>query len=77
MRSFSRDARIVCGELDGYLRTSVAGGAPVIRQEPLEQLVEELGLEGHAARGDLSGEVLGGFLRRYLDSRARTPCSSP
>jgi len=69
--TFEEDARIVSRELDRYLAESLAAGKPVIRQAPIERLVEELELARHAAEGGLSGEKLAGFLRRYLESTTR------
>jgi L-2,4-diaminobutyrate decarboxylase len=71
MSRFLEDAHAVSGELDLYYRQSAAGKKPVIRQEPLEDIVRSLDLEGHAARGDLSGKALSGFLRRYLEAGTR------
>jgi L-2,4-diaminobutyrate decarboxylase len=71
MRSFTADARIVAQELDAFYRESAEGRAPVIRQEPMAGLIRDMDLAGHAARGDLSGETLGGFVRRYLSGATR------
>jgi L-2,4-diaminobutyrate decarboxylase len=69
--SFTRDARIVSHELARYYGESVRGRRPVIRQLPIEDLVEGLELRQLAAVGGLRGGKLRRFLRRYLESSTR------
>src|SRR5208337_174784 len=69
--SFLSDARIVSRALDRFLRDSVRRGGRVVTQPPIEDLVAGLDLEGHARRGDLTGQHLAVFLDRYLASATR------
>ena len=48
--SFLSDARIVSRALDRFLRESVQRGGRVVTQQPIEDLVAGLDLEGHALR---------------------------
>ncbi len=69
--SFAQDARIVSRELGRYYRQSVRGARPVIRQPPIEELVDGLELRKLATEGGMRGKKLTRFLRRYLDSTTR------
>ena len=68
---FLVDARIVTRALDRFRRRAARRQGPVVSQPPIEQLVLDLDLEGHARRGGLSGRPLARFLERYLDSSTR------
>ncbi len=69
--SFLSDARIVSRALDRFLRDSVRRRGRVVTQQPIEDLVAGLDLDGHARRGGLSGRRLAAFLDRYLASATR------
>ncbi|HVO39238.1 MAG TPA: pyridoxal-dependent decarboxylase [Spirochaetia bacterium] len=69
--SFASDARIVTRQLNRFYRTSIAGEAPVIRQEPIEDIVENLELERLAREGGLGGRRLARFVQRYLATATR------
>ena len=73
--SFAQDARIVSRELGRYYRESVRGARPVIRQPPIEELVDGLELRKLATEGGMRGKKLTRFLRRYL--RLHHAASSP
>jgi L-2,4-diaminobutyrate decarboxylase len=66
--SFISDAEIVTRLLNTFYEDSVSARRPVINQEPLEHIVEELGLEGYVRDGGLTGESLTDFLNKYLAS---------
>jgi L-2,4-diaminobutyrate decarboxylase len=68
---FLADSRIVSRALHRFQRTAEARRSPVVSQPPIEELVRDLDLEGHARRGGLSGRRLGRFLDRYLASSTR------
>jgi L-2,4-diaminobutyrate decarboxylase len=68
---FESDALAAVEALAAYLRASGDRAAPVIRQPPLDELVEQLELRRWMARGGLEGEALGDFLRRYLEATIR------
>ena len=68
---FLEDARRVTESLAVYIDQSRQGQAPVIRQQKMEQLIEQLGLEQHLRRGDLTGETLQRFVDDYLQTTTR------
>jgi len=69
--SFTEDAAIVVQALNDYIQESAGRDAPVIRQPVLERLVEQLDLQQHIARGDLTGKALEQFVRDYLAATTR------
>jgi L-2,4-diaminobutyrate decarboxylase len=69
--NFREDAAAVVEALLRYQADSEAGRGPVVGIAPLGELIESLGLEGHALRGDLTGEPLQRFLARYLEGSTR------
>jgi L-2,4-diaminobutyrate decarboxylase len=69
--SFLADARIVSRALDRFLGESVRREGRVVAQPPIEDLVADLDLDGHARRGGLTGRRLSAFLDRYLASATR------
>jgi L-2,4-diaminobutyrate decarboxylase len=68
---FLEDVQIIAGELERYLAKSISGAPPVVRQPPLAEVVETLGLKAHVEKGTLTGEALAEFIRRYLDLTVR------
>jgi L-2,4-diaminobutyrate decarboxylase len=64
--TFIEDARIVAEALDRYREESVEGRAPVIRQRPMAEIVEALGLHALIRAGGLTGARLRAFLDDYL-----------
>jgi len=69
--SFTADARIVSRALDRFRLQAARRHSPVVVQPPIEELVRQLDLDGHAARGGLSGRRLAAFLDCYLRSATR------
>jgi len=69
--SFATEARLAIEVLEAYLRDSQAGQEPTIRQPPLRELVETLGVEALLRDGGLEGERFREFLERYLSSTTR------
>ncbi len=66
--SFLSDARVVSRALDRFRRRAAGRTGRVIAQEPIEDLVSALDLDGHARRGGLTGRRLAAFVDRYLAS---------
>ena len=64
--SFLSDADIVIRGLNTFYEDSISARRPVINQEPLEQIVGTLGLDGYVRHGGLTGESLADFLSKYL-----------
>ena len=69
--TFLADAEIVVNALDLYQRQSQSGEKPVIRQEPMEQLITRLDLASLIKTGGLAGEGLSAFVNAYLSSTTR------
>ncbi|HSH70794.1 MAG TPA: pyridoxal-dependent decarboxylase, partial [Deferrisomatales bacterium] len=69
--AFEHDAGTVVDRLGHYAAASVAKEQPVVRLEPLAELVERLELERFAREGGLTGGALGEFLDRYLAATTR------
>jgi L-2,4-diaminobutyrate decarboxylase len=68
---FLEDVQLVAGELERHRRESISGTPPVVRQAPMAEVIETLGLKAHVENGGLSGEAFAEFLRRYLDLTVR------
>ena len=68
---FVEDVQLVAGELERYRRESLSGAPPVVRQDPIAQVVGTLGLKSHVENGTLGGEAFAEFTRRYLDLSVR------
>ncbi|NTU59734.1 MAG: PLP-dependent decarboxylase, partial [Deltaproteobacteria bacterium] len=69
--AFEDDAGRVVSALARYVAESVAKERPVVRLEPLADLVERLDLGRFVRHGGLAGEALEGFLARYLAATTR------
>ena len=69
--SFTTEARIAAEALEEYLRDSQAGAGATIRQPPMRELVESLGLGELLREGGLEGERFREFLERYLSATTR------
>ncbi len=69
--TFENDAQRVVDHLARYAAASVAKEQPVVRLEPLAELVQRLGLDGFARDGGLAGKALDEFLDRYLAASTR------
>jgi L-2,4-diaminobutyrate decarboxylase len=69
--SFLEDVQLIAGELERYRAESISGAPPVVRQPPLAEVIETLGLRDHVEKGTLAGEALLEFVRRYLDLTVR------
>lgn len=67
----TENAAIVAQALDAHIRESTTKQRPVIHQENLETLIEQLQLNQHIALGDLSGERLRQFVTDYLNATTR------
>ncbi|MCW8907632.1 MAG: aminotransferase class I/II-fold pyridoxal phosphate-dependent enzyme [Sedimenticola sp.] len=68
---FPDDARRVAESLAEYIDQSARRQAPVIRQQTMEQLIEQLKLERHLREGDLADETLQQFVEDYLQTTTR------
>ena len=68
---FVEDAKIVIKALDDYRRESIAAEKPVIDQPPLAKLIADLDLKAHVAEGDLTGDRLSVFVKKYLAATTR------
>jgi len=68
---FAEDVRLVADELARYRLESISGAPPVVRQAPIAEIIETLGLKAHIENGSLAGEALVRFVRRYLDLTVR------
>lgn len=69
--SFLEDVQLVAGELERYRRESVSGAPPVVRQAPMAEVIETLGLQAHLENGGLAGEAFAKFIRHYLELTVR------
>ena len=69
--SFLSDGAIVAEALDRYEQDAVAARAPVINQQPLEQIIARLELAKYIRDGGLGDRELGEFLERYLSFATR------
>lgn len=63
---FVEDITQLAKELDGYRNESIAGATPVVRQRPMAEVFEVLGLREHLENGGLTGEAFTQFVQRYL-----------
>jgi L-2,4-diaminobutyrate decarboxylase len=68
---FDDEARILVEELSRYEKESATGTKPVVKLTPMNQVVEDLGLRVHLARGGLTGDEYRRFVRNYLEATAR------
>ena len=69
--TFTDDARRVTDALEEYAAAARERRSPVIHQEPLARLIEDLELERLVVEGGLTGERLSRFLERYLSATTR------
>jgi len=69
--SFLSDLHQIGKMLDEYRTTSEQGRAPVIRQKPLAEIIQELKLNRLLQQGNLQGETLKEFLNSYLQNTTR------
>lgn len=69
--TFLENVRLVAEELEEYERDSVSGASRVVRQLPMQEIIQELDLKGHLERGALAGDALAEFVRRYLSLTVR------
>jgi L-2,4-diaminobutyrate decarboxylase len=69
--SFLEDVQLVARELERYRRESTSGAPPVVRQAPLAEVIDVLGLQAHIETGSLAGECLADFVRQYLELSVR------
>jgi L-2,4-diaminobutyrate decarboxylase len=69
--TFTDDARRVTDALASYATAARERRSPVIRQEPLARLIEDLDLERLVVEGGLTGERLSRFMERYLSATTR------
>ena len=69
--SFVSDAEMVIKVLNQYYNESVSGKRPVINQHPLGDIINDLNLETHIKKGDLSQDNLLEFIKKYLSSTTR------
>ena len=68
---FITDAEIVARALNTFYDESVSAQRPVINQEPLEHIIEELNLAAYVREGGLTGQPLADFVDRYLATTTR------
>lgn len=71
IENFLSDSEIVSTALNDYIKQSQAKAAPVIRQLPAEQLMEQLDLVNLVHDGGLTGERLHQFMDVYLTNCTR------
>lgn len=64
--SFLSDLDIVGRALEAYHQEAVSATAPVINQQPLEQIIAKLHLKEFIREGGLSGQKLSDFMSHYL-----------
>ena len=64
--SFLADAGLVAEALDRYHDQSIGAAGPVINQQPLAQIVQDLQLDSLAREGGLAGPQLEAFVEQYL-----------
>ena len=69
--SFDEDAKIVISKLEHYASQSRSRKKPALKQRPIKEIHEKLGLMAHYRDGDLSGAALDAFLDGYLDNTTR------
>lgn len=69
--SFLSDSQIVTEALDTYFNESVAAIKPVIHQEPLANLIDDLELATAVKTGGLTGNYLSEFTNKYLSATTR------
>ncbi len=69
--SFLHDAKIICEQLDDYLKVSVAGEGKVIDQPPITSIIDELKLEKWVTEGGLSHNEFKDFIATYLSYATR------
>lgn len=69
--TFTDDAHRVTDALAAYAAAARERRCPVILQEPLARLVEDLQLERLVVEGGLTGERLSRFMDRYLSATTR------
>jgi len=69
--SFLSDAEMVIKVLNEYYIESVSGKRPVINQHPLGEIINDLNLETHVKKGDLSQDYLLEFMKKYLSLTTR------
>ncbi|TQV89605.1 pyridoxal phosphate-dependent decarboxylase family protein [Aliikangiella coralliicola] len=68
---FIQDADIVVRELDQFFSQSISGSEPVINQERLEVIINELDLATYVRSGGLTDRKLAAFLKKYLSYSTR------
>jgi L-2,4-diaminobutyrate decarboxylase len=66
-----KNAAFVSQALADYIQEAGHKAAPVIHQEKLENLIEQLDLQALITQGTLSGEVLKKFVTDYLNATTR------
>ncbi len=69
--SFLTDAELVIKALNEYYNESINNTRPVINQQPLEKIIQELGLASSIKTGGLSNKSLFEFLNKYLATTTR------
>ena len=69
--SFLSDSHRVIQALDEYCNESISKQKPVIQQKPIVEYIEDLNLESYVRDGDLAGEALSKFVKKYLAATTR------
>ena len=69
--SFLSDLHQLGQILEQYRAASLNGRAPVIRQRPISEIIQALGLNELVREGGLQGDRLAQFLNPYLENTTR------
>ncbi len=66
--AYRSDFNLAADALDQYLIEVEAGRTPVVKQQPMARLAEELEINELISFGGLTGDRLAAFLGTYLDN---------
>jgi L-2,4-diaminobutyrate decarboxylase len=69
--SFLSDLHQLGQILEQYRASSLSGSAPVVRQKPIGEIIQTLGLDELVREGGLQGEKLARFIGPYLSNTTR------
>ncbi|WP_435625688.1 aminotransferase class I/II-fold pyridoxal phosphate-dependent enzyme [Flagellimonas sp.] len=71
MINLNSDLQFVVKALNAFHKESIFAQKPVINQEVLQEIIENLALQKWAKRGGLHGEELSSFMHKYLSLNTR------
>ncbi|MCF6248914.1 MAG: aminotransferase class V-fold PLP-dependent enzyme [Desulfobacula sp.] len=69
--TFLKDGKNLISILEQYHKQSIEKMVPVLRQRTISDLHEKFGLANHIKNGDLSGDMLDGFIKTYLENTTK------